>query len=59
MADKPSSSSSIASIVVGGCLFIGMGIGMYTGHTSTGLFVGLGAGLLGMAAVLMYYRGKP
>lgn len=58
MAKDQNSSSSIAGIVVGGCLFIGMGIGMLMGHITTGLFVGLGVGLLGMAGVMMYYKGR-
>ena len=59
MSNQQKNSSNISGIVVGGCMFIGLGIGLLTKHTSTGLFIGLGVGLLGMAAVQMYYRGKP
>ena len=33
-----------------GCLFLGMGIGMYLESTKIGLFIGLGVGFLAMAA---------
>lgn len=59
MANEQKGAGNTAGIIVGGCMFIGLGIGLFTKHTSTGLFVGLGVGLLGMAAVQLFYRGKP
>jgi hypothetical protein len=33
-----------------GCMFVGMGIGFFTGYLTAGLFIGMGVGFLASAA---------
>ncbi|MFH1319966.1 MAG: hypothetical protein ABII90_04845 [Bacteroidota bacterium] len=43
--------AKIGGVVFTGCLFIGLGVGKYLGHTSIGLFIGMGIGFLLMGAI--------
>ena len=54
--EKEKSPSQLAGMICGGCMLIGMGIGWAMGNLKAGLFIGLGAGLLAMAFVLMKKR---
>ncbi|MBP6392105.1 MAG: hypothetical protein KA175_18345 [Flavobacteriales bacterium] len=44
-------NAEIGGLICAGCLFIGMGIGWVLGNLRSGLFIGLGVGLLGMALI--------
>ena len=53
---KEKSTSQLAGMVAGGCMFIGMGIGWALGSLKSGLFIGMGVGLVAMAILLMNAR---
>jgi len=42
-------SSAIGGVVFVGCMFIGMGLGMYYDNIVIGLMIGMGAGFIAMA----------
>lgn len=50
MAHK-SKRESLAGTFFAGFLFLGMGVGFFTGHLVTGLFVGMGMGFLIMGVI--------
>ena len=54
MADESKNSQSkweLAGVCVPAGLFVGMGVGWAMGQLVPGMFIGLGAGLLGMVLV--------
>ena len=54
MSDESKQSDKkweLAGVCVPAGLFMGMGVGWAMGHMVPGLFIGLGAGLLGMVLV--------
>ena len=53
------STSQLAGMICGGCMFIGMGIGWALQRMVPGMFIGLGVGLVAMSLVLMNARNKP
>lgn len=42
-------NNKIAGAIFIGCMFIGMGIGMYIGKMTVGIMVGMGVGFIGSA----------
>ena len=42
--------NKVGGLLFVGCLFLGIGIGMYLGETKIGTMIGLGVGFLVMAA---------
>ena len=51
MDKKNQNSSTIAGVVLVGCMFIGLGIGMLYHITAIGIIIGLGVGFIGMGIV--------
>lgn len=49
---------TVGGVFIPAGLFIGMGIGWALGYLVPGMFVGLGAGLLGMALAVAFIRPK-
>lgn len=39
-----------------GCMFVGMGLGMYFNNTGIGLMIGMGVGFLGMAVLQLFKK---
>ncbi|HRG88847.1 MAG TPA: hypothetical protein PLW44_07505 [Chitinophagales bacterium] len=45
--------NKVTGLVFVGCLFVGMGVGYFTGQFRAGLFIGMGIGFLTSAAYLV------
>jgi len=58
MDDKMKNSSAIGGVIMVGCMFVGLGLGMYYHHIAEGLFIGLGAGFVAMGVVWAFFRQK-
>ncbi len=58
METKKKNTGTIGGVVLVGCMLIGMGIGMLYNLTAIGIFIGLGAGFLGMGIVYAYYKNN-
>ncbi len=54
MENQKNDTNKIAGIIFIGIMFIGIGIGKYTGNTTVGTLIGLGVGFLASAM----YRSK-
>lgn len=50
---KASKEKQNSGIVIGGCLLLGMGVGLLVGQVAAGLFIGLGGGM-----IAAYFFGK-
>ena len=48
----------IAGLGFVGCLFIGMGLGMYYGNIAIGVLIGLGVGFIVMALLKYFLKKK-
>ena len=48
--NKDKEKNKISGALFVGCMFIGMGIGYFTGNNGAGLFIGMGVGFLASAA---------
>jgi Na+/proline symporter len=49
MDNKQKKRSTIGGFVFVGCMFIGIGLGMYFREVTTGTMLGMGVGFLGLA----------
>ncbi len=47
--ETPKNNNRIAGMVFIGCMFIGMGIGMYLGKMTVGIMIGMGVGFIASA----------
>ncbi|HLP18802.1 MAG TPA: hypothetical protein VK174_00800 [Chitinophagales bacterium] len=45
--------NKMAGILFVGCMFMGFGIGLLTGHQSAGIFIGMGIGFIAMVVFRM------
>ena len=55
---KKKEKQTPAGLMIPGGIFIGLGIGFYTGNVPMWLFLGLGAGFILMALTLLYQKKK-
>ena len=58
MNQNRKSGPAIGGIVFTGCMFIGAGIGMAMDKMEIGGAIGMGVGLLAMAAIWAYFAKK-
>lgn len=58
MENKKNLGATIGGIVFTGFMFIGMGLGFYYGQLLPGIFIGMGAGFVGMAIAWALLRNK-
>lgn len=58
MEKKKDNSSTIAGVVLVGCMFIGIGLGMLYHQTAIGVMIGLGVGFIGMGLVWAFMGKK-
>jgi len=49
--ETPKNNNRIAGTVFIGCMFIGMGIGMYLDKMTVGIMIGMGVGFIASAIV--------
>ena len=48
MYDSSKTRATVGGIIFTGCMFIGLGLGIYLHHTVVGLFLGIGVGFVAM-----------
>jgi hypothetical protein len=48
MEEKSKTRATVGGIIFTGCMFIGLGLGIYFHHTVVGLFIGMGVGFVAM-----------
>ncbi len=48
MDEKSKSNYKTGSFLFSGCMFIGLGLGMYFGEVATGVLIGMGIGFIAM-----------
>ena len=58
MDQKMKNSSAIGGVVFVGCMFIGLGLGMFYHHLVVGLMLGMGIGFVAMGVVWAIFRQK-
>ncbi len=58
MESKKNNSSTVGGVVLVGCMFIGIGLGMLYHQTAIGVMIGLGVGFIGMGLVWAIMREK-
>ena len=54
--EKETKHDTVGWYVFVGCMFVGMGLGMYFDKTGMGLMIGMGIGFLGLGAVRMMQK---
>jgi len=50
--------STVAGVILVGCMFIGIGLGFLFKEIPTGLFIGMGVGFIGMGIAYAVVRPK-
>ena len=58
MDQKVKNASAIGGVIFTGCMFIGMGAGMYYHHLVEGMFIGMGTGFVAMGILWAILRQK-
>lgn len=58
MEDEKKQQSTIVGVVFTGCLFIGLGLGIYFNQVAVGVLVGMGVGFIGMGIMWAITRHK-
>lgn len=58
MENKKNNSAIVAGVVLVGCMFIGIGLGMLYHQTAIGVMIGLGVGFIGMGLIWAFMGKK-